>query len=182
MEIQKAKIMRFCRVIYTLLQIAFIALIVVGALQALAWIWSILDLNTDIVTIAGVDREVPLLFKSENIRVYLPVAWEAGFDFQPHFNFFGTGFHPAIGLAGVLTTIFSLLGIGFAKSVFKLLRENGSPFREDVVRSLKRLTIALLLIGVVSGVVSFLAAGIVWVLCLIFDYGCALQNESDTLL
>jgi hypothetical protein len=35
-------------------------------------------------------------------------------------------------------------------------------------------------LGFASGVVAFLAAGIAWALCLIFDYGCALQNENDT--
>jgi hypothetical protein len=78
--------------------------------------------------------------------------------------------------------ILTLIVIRLAKKVFMLLRENGSPFREDVIKSLKRLTIFLLILGGVSGVVTFLAAGIVGVFCLIFDYGRVLQNESDTTL
>jgi hypothetical protein len=62
------------------------------------------------------------------------------------------------------------------------LRDDGSPFREDIVRALKRLAIALLVIGALSGVIPLLAAGVVWVLCLIFSYGSALQSESDTTL
>ena len=94
------------------------------------------------------------------------------------------GFGSTIGavnlnLVGVILT---LIAIRFAKKVFMLLRENGSPFREDVVKSLKKLAIFLLILGGVSGVVTFLAAGIVGVFCLIFDYGRMLQNESDTTL
>jgi uncharacterized membrane protein YfcA len=82
----------------------------------------------------------------------------------------------------VLRTAFTIVALAYAKSTFHALRDNGSPFREDIVQRFKQLAIALLCVGVVTGVVGFLAAGIVWVLCLIFDYGCALQNESDTTL
>ncbi|MCL2163606.1 MAG: hypothetical protein FWH55_04255 [Oscillospiraceae bacterium] len=47
---------------------------------------------------------------------------------------------------------------------------------------MKKLAIFLLIMSGVSGAVPFLAAGIVGVFCLIFDYGRTLQNESDTTL
>lgn len=176
MEKQKEKIVRFSKIIYILLKIAFITLIVVGALEAFSWLWSVLKLHTEVLMIAGVEKELPLLFKLGDIKVYLPVMWESGFDFL------GVRSIPAIGFDDFLQTIFTIIVLGFAKDVFKLLRENGSPFREDVVVSLKKLAVALLFVGVVSGIVPFLAAGIVWVLCLIFDYGRTLQNENDTTL
>jgi len=162
MENQKEKIMRFSKIVHILLKIAFIALIVVGASEAFSWLWSILKLHTEVLTIAGVETELPLLFKLGDFRVYLPIMWTDGFDF--------------------LQTIFTIVGLGFAKTVFKRLREDGTPFRDDVVLSLKKLAIALLCMGAVSGVIPFLAAGIVWVLCLIFDYGHTLQNDHDTTL
>ena len=176
MEKQMESIMRFSKVIYILLKILFIVLIVVGALQALSWFWSLLGLHTEILSIAGVDMEAPLLFKLGDVKVFLPIMWESDFDF------IGVRSIPIIGFDDFLLTIFTIVGLGFAMSVFKLLCENGSPFRVDVVKSLKKLAIAMLCMGVVSGVIPFLAAGVIWVLCLIFGYGCTLQNESDTTL
>ena len=176
MENQKEKIMRFSKIIHILLKIAFIALIVVGASEAFSWLWSILKLHTEVLTIAGVETELPLLFKFGDFKVYLPIMWAGGFDFL------GVRSIPAIGFGDFLQTIFTIVGLGFAKTVFKQLQEDGTPFRDDVVLSLKKLAIALLCMGAVSGVIPFLAAGIVWVLCLIFDYGHTLQNDHDTTL
>jgi len=176
MEKQAEKIMRFSKVIYVLLKIAFIVLIVAGSLQALSLLLSLLNLNTEIVTIAGVEMEAPLLFKLGETKLYLPMAWESNFDIMGTRSLFEIGFED------LMLTVFTIIGLGFGKSVFSLLRENGSPFRDDVVKSLKKLAIALLCMGVVAGLTSFFAAGIVWVLCLIFDYGRSLQNERDTTL
>ncbi|MDR1599345.1 MAG: hypothetical protein LBS11_05685 [Oscillospiraceae bacterium] len=176
MEKQTEKIKRFSKVVHILLKVAFIALIVVGALQAFSLLWSFLDLNTEVLAIAGGEAEYPLLFKFGETKVYLPMAWETGFDFL------GVRSIASASLSGLLLTIFTIGGLGFAKVVFKLLKGNGSPFRDDVIGSLKKLSIALLLMGAVSGLVPFVAAGVVWVLCLIFEYGRILQNESDTTL
>lgn len=175
-EKQTEKIRRFSKVVYTLLQVAFIALIVVGALQAISMLWSFFGLRTEALTIAGNEAEYPLLFKLGGTKIYLPVAWTWGFDFL------GTHSIASTNLSGLLLTIFTIVGLGFASAVFKLLKENASPFRDDVTGSLKKLAIALLFMGAVSGFVPLVAAGVVWVLCLIFDYGRILQNESDTTL
>lgn len=182
MEKQKIKIMRFSKVIYIFLKIAYVVLIAVGISYIFAWLLSIANLNTEIITVGGVEREVPILFKLGETRVFLPVIWKSGFDLQANFELFGKRSIPVVGLGDIVLVIFTIIGIGYAKIVFKLLRENGSPFRDDVVKALKKLAVALLLVGAVSGAIPFLAAGIVWVLCLIFDYGCLLQNESDTTL
>jgi hypothetical protein len=176
MEKQTEKIRRFSRVIYILCKIAWIALIVAGALQALSFILSILKVNTELITVAGAEVEAPLLFKLGNTKVYLPMMWIPGYDV--------IGGHPAfqIGVSDLLLTVFSLVGLMYGKRVFRLLRDNGTPFREDVVTALKKLAIALLVMGAAAGYGTFLAAGIVWVLCMIFDYGRALQYESDTTL
>ena len=177
MEKQTEKIKRFSKVICVLLRIVTIVLIILAAVELVAWIWSAYNLGTEMVTINGVDMNMPLLFKIGSTRVFLPIAWGSSYDFL------GTsGLIPAVGLSGFLSIIFTLVGLRFVRRVFKLLRENGSPFREDVVKALKVLAIALLVVGCVSGLVAFLAGGVVWVLCLVFDYGRSLQNESDTTL
>ncbi|MCL1976468.1 MAG: hypothetical protein FWG61_09960 [Firmicutes bacterium] len=177
MEKQTEKIKRFSKVISVLLNIATIVFIVLAVAELLAWVWTTKNLGTEIVTINGVDMNVPLLFKIGNTSVCLPIMWKSGYDFLN-----ANGFVPIVGLTGFLSTIFTLVGLRFVRKVFKLLRENGSPFRDDVIKALKRLAIVLLVVGCVSGLVAFIAAGVVWVLCLIFDYGRSLQNESDTTL
>jgi hypothetical protein len=82
----------------------------------------------------------------------------------------------------LLEAVVTSVAAASAKRVFNLLRSDGNPFRENVVRSLRRLTVALLVVGAFTGVVGFIGAAIVWVLHLIFDYGAALQHESDTTL
>ena len=181
MEKQTEKIMRFSKVIYVLLNIALIVFIVICVLEAVAWLWSVLKLHTGLVTINGVEMEAPLLFRLGGTSVYMPVMWQSGFDFS-NIKRLVPGFSFAVGFEDFLGTIFTIISLRFTKRVFKLLRENGSPFRDDVVRALKGLTIILLCTGCVSGAIPFLAAGIVWVLCLVFDYGRMLQNESDTTL
>jgi hypothetical protein len=148
---------------------------VTGAIEALVWLWPSISSNTEAVSIAGADIEAPILFESGDFKVYLPMIWESGFDL---------GMSPAslIDFTDLLLTVCTIVGLRYALSVFKILREDGSPFREDIVKALKKLAIALLVIGALSGVIPLLAAGIVWVLCLIFSYGTALQHESDTTL
>ena len=180
MEKQTEKIKRFSKAVCIFLTITYIALIVVGAMELFAWIWSTANLNTEIVMVNGVETEAPLLFKLGAHRIFLPLIWKSGFDF--------TGFPPirgfisSVGIGDFLSTILTLFAVRLTKRIFKLLRENGSPFRGDIVKSLRKLAIFLLLMGGVSGAVPFLAAGIVWVFLLIFDYGRMLQNESDTTL
>lgn len=174
------KIKRFSKVICILLTITYITLIAVVVTEALAWPLSTANLHTEIVTINGVTVEAPVLFKIGETSVILPFIWKSGFEFTgiPIIQ----GFFSTVGFSDILAAIFALIGVRFAKEVFKLLRENGSPFREDVVKSTRRLAIFLLLMGCVSGIIPFIAAGIVGVFCLVFDYGRMLQNESDTTL
>jgi hypothetical protein len=180
MEQQKEKIKHFSKIICILLNIAIGIVIAISILTLLLWPVSGLNLPTEIVNINGIDTELPYLFKLGETHVYLPTIG-SGFDFTGiQAILFGLGFN--VGAIGFLGCVFTIIGLWFTKRVFKLLRENGSPFREDIVKALKRLAIVLLFVGFAAGMVAFLASGIVWALCLIFDYGRALQNENDTTL
>jgi hypothetical protein len=180
MEKQKEKIKQYSKIVYILLNIAIGVVIAISIIALLTWPISGLNLPTEIVNINGMDTEMPYLFKLGETHVYLP-TWQSGFDFSGiQAVLFGLGLN--VGAVGFFGCVFTIIGLWCTRRVFKLLRENGSPFREDVVKALKRLAIVLLFVGFASGVVAFLVAGIVWALCLIFDYGCALQNESDTTL
>ena len=169
MEKQTQKIRKFSKVVYIFLRIAFVVFIVVGALELFTWI----------LTIAKVQP----IFKLGETTVYLYPVIELGDtdvgsallrEWLPTFGEFG--------FEEILGTVAIIVALKFTMRVFKTLRDNGSPFREEVIKELKKLAIALLVLGAFTGIVGFLAAGIVWVLYLIFDYGCALQAESDTTL
>jgi hypothetical protein len=160
MEKHTEEIKRFSEVIHTLLKIAFVAFIIIGIAEIAVWILARFS-------------DSPI-FKVGNMEVILPViSLKGGYEGL---------FSLRIGIGEILQTVFTIVALKYAEGIFKILKAYGSPFREDVVQKFKRLAIALLCVGVVTGIVGFLAAGIVWVLCLIFDHGCALQNESDTTL
>ena len=181
MEKQTEKIRRFSKVVVILLNIAICLFIVVAVLTLAAWLSSKVVSNQEIVTLNGVNTEVPYLLKLGNTKIFLPITWKSGINFMGIGALIpGVGF--LIGIQDFLGVISIIITLRFAKNIFILLRENSSPFRDDVIKALKRLTIVLLITGGIMGIVPFLAAGIAWVLCLIFDYGRVLQSESDTTL
>ena len=181
MEKQIEKITRFSKAVCVLLNVAIVITIVVGVFVLFAWLLTGLDLPAEIVNINGADMELPYLFKFGETKVFMPVIWRSGFDFSSVGALsFNNG--QTVGFGDLLGVIFTVAGLRYAKNVFALLKINGSPFREEIGSALKKLTVVLLVTGFVSGVVAFLAAGVAWVLSLIFDYGRALQYESDTTL
>ena len=160
MEKHTEKIKEFSKVVYILLQIVFAALIVTGAIEAFAWIVEV--------------GKIPALFKFGSITVVLPRFITDGITIN------GSTYN--WGIVEVVRTAITIIIVGMAKGLFKKFRVDGSPFCADIVTGLKTLSITFLLAGVFTGLNSFIAAGVVWVLCMIFNYGCALQNESDTTL
>lgn len=181
MERHIKSISRFGRAACALANIAIIALAVSGALALAAWIASGSSLPTEVVSIGGADVEVAYLFKIGGARVALPIEWASGLDsLWPRSPF--PGFGGVAGFGDILGIAAAIVALCFAKRVFALLRADGSPFRRDIVRALKSLAIALLVAGGVSGAVPLIASGVVWMLRLIFDYGLALQSESDATL
>ena len=179
MEKSTEKIRRFSRVVYVLLQISFVASIVGGAFLTLFVSWPAFDLPMKTVEIGGRTVETAVLFQLGNTTVSMPfvIAGSSNLSiFSWNENI------PSYDFTHVLSVVVFIIALAFAKRIFKILREEGSPFREDVVKGLKSLAIALLCSGLVTGGTGIIAAGVVWVLCLIFDYGRALQAESDTTL
>lgn len=175
MTAQILKIQKFSRIILIFIKIALIASIIAIIFCTLAWISEILPLASEtIISDGGVTIKAPVLFKFGDTKIVMPyvdltgtTAGKYGMDFW---------------LSNMVEAVITLVALSFAKRVFGLLRTDGNPFRGEVVRSLKRLAVALLVIGAFTGAVGFVGAAIVWVLYLIFDYGCALKQESDTTL
>ena len=165
-EKQTGKIRKFSKIIYILAKIAFICCIVIGALELTAWI----------AVVGG----GPAIFKWGNVTIALPIivfsSTDAGIPLIKDL------FAQMGGFDEIIRTFFTVIVLGLSMRLFKRLKEAGSPFRKEVVKEFKKLGIALIVVGLFTGVVGFLAAGIAWVLYLVFDYGCVLQNENDTTL
>ena len=180
MEKQTERIKRFSEMISVLLTVASIVLIVVLAAEVFAWLLTSAHLPTETISVNGVDREATVLFKLGSTNVILPFIWKAGFTYAgiPMLQ----GVFSVVGIGDIIGAVFALVAVRSARAVFRLLRGNGSPFREEMAKPTRRLAAILLLMGCVSGIVPFIAAGIVGVFCLIFDYGRMLQNENDTTL
>ena len=160
MEKHIERIRKFSEAAYTALQIVFVALIVTGALEVFAWLVEI--------------GRIPLQIQLGKVTVIMPSFVTEGITIN------GSTF--TFGLIEVVRTAMTAIIVYMAKRLFNELRVDGSPFRVGIVKGLKALSIALLFAGVVTGLNGFLLAGVVWLLYMIFDYGCVLQNESDTTL
>lgn len=85
-------------------------------------------------------------------------------------------------VTAVLLICFTVV-LHFVAKVFQSLKKNDSPFRPEVVKSLK---IAFVLIALLALSNSLLIGAIVslslWCIFLIFEYGCELQQQSDETL
>ena len=179
MENYTVKIKKFSKVIYVLLQIAFIFCIVGGAFGILLICWRVFELPMETILVNGRLMETPVLFKLGNVTVSLPLLLSENnsislFNWQEHIVKYG--------FSDVISIIVFIVALAYGKRIFKMLREDGSPFRDEVVKGLKNMAVALLVTGILTGLTGVLSAGIVWVISLIFEYGCALQKESDTTL
>jgi uncharacterized membrane protein len=183
MNPQREKIRRFSRILHILFKIAFVLLIIIASLGAVGMIWALLGFQNNIWTIAGLHFSAPLLFKLGGAEVYLPIGLDSGPDFQT-WDPTGSvgGALAASGLNTWIGIVLITIGVGFALPLLKRLASDGSPFQHEVVRTLRNLAIALVVIGFMAGPVARLGAGIVGVMYFIFKYGALLQQESDTTL
>ncbi|MCL2698281.1 MAG: hypothetical protein FWE74_09415 [Oscillospiraceae bacterium] len=173
MQNNTAKIKKFSKVIYVLLKILFILCIVACVLLMATGILSLFNPDTNTIVIAGREIELFTVFSVGYMNVNLPVGWEADI------NFLGMSFYPAVGFYSSILSAVMAVGTWFTMDVFKKLKEDASPFRSEVVRALKKTAVALLFVGIISGAMSLIAAAIVWLLSLIFEYGAQLQQQAD---
>lgn len=170
MEKHTQKIKGFSGVVYVLLQIIFWLMIAASAFITLAYILELVDSQISSM-LPGVDITLPKGQQIGNTNIILP-----------EFDFSGYGLHFKVDFGNLFAYAVILVVLSYAKRIFNLLRRDGNPFRTDIVNNFKKLAIAMLLVGVSGGIVGFIGAAIVFVLCLVFNYGAALQNESDTTL
>ena len=132
-----------------LLKVAFVGSIVYGGFQLLSILWT--------------DGKSPL-FLWHGTKVLLPVL--------PYDS-------PGKAIWALAQTVFAIIALGFGARVFQALQTAATPFHTDVSARLKPFAVALLLVGVVGNSACLLAAGVTWVLYLIFNYGRALEEEKD---
>jgi hypothetical protein len=144
------KIQRFSRILYIFLMIAFVFQLIGTAVELLAWIFT--------------KAEFQPLLQISGTRVYIPFM--QGSDGAANSDTF---LFANPNLWEVLKDICAVYLLGTAKTVFKLLRGNGSPYRDEVVLRFRRLTVAFIIMGFLSGFMGFLAAAICWILVILTD-------------
>ncbi|MDO4799360.1 MAG: hypothetical protein Q4A52_02450 [Bacillota bacterium] len=166
MKHQKEKIERFSKAVHIVIKIAFVVCVVAAVIQIMSW--------------AVYTWDLPYFLEIGGTRVMLPVILNHEITIG-NWNTIIPNFLQA-NLLGIIQTTVLLIILSFTEKVFVLLKNDGTPFREPVVKALKKTAIALLVLGCVTGLIGLIAAGVVYVLSLVFDYGCTLQNESDTTL
>lgn len=96
-------------------------------------------------------------------------------------------FSLAFGLLAIIAVVILVLiivAMSLFINIFTLIKKNGTPFCEEVTQSLKNAFIfTAILIFLVSGIFSGLVMSLVfWCIFWIFEYGSALQTESDETL
>jgi len=173
MESKKERVKKFSNIIYIILSIGFVACIIAGVFLLFIAILTLINPETTTFVIAGKEIELTTMFNIGNLSFNLPADWETDV------NFLGLRFYPAVSFYGFLLAVVTTVGVWFTRDIFNKLRKDASPFRDDVVRALKKTAVAMFAIGIISGIVPLVAAGIIWVLALIFDYGAELQQQAD---
>jgi len=171
METYTTRISRFSGIMYLLAQIVFWAMLALSAFLLLGYILAIAEPYTNTTSLLGAAITLPEGHQISGTSVVLP-----GFDFS------GFGLNFTVNTATIVAFVLTLIPLAAARRLFGTLRIDGNPFRPEVVRLIKRLAIALVIVGVAGGIIGFIGAAIVAVLYLIFDYGTALQLESETTL
>lgn len=85
-------------------------------------------------------------------------------------------------IAAVMMICFTVV-LHFVAKVFKVLKESDSPFRPEIVKSLKiAFVLTALLVLQSSLLIGAIVALSLWCIFLIFEYGCELQQQSDETL
>ncbi|MDR0935821.1 MAG: hypothetical protein LBM98_03965 [Oscillospiraceae bacterium] len=144
------KIQRFSKIVYIFLMIAFVVQLIGAAVELVAWIF--------------IKTEFEPFLKYGEITLYIPFAQASVTESSAGNTLFG-----GVRFWDVLKDAFAVYLLWTAKSVFKRLRDNGSPYRDEVVIRFKRLTVAFIIFGALSGFAGFLAAAICWVIVLLTD-------------
>jgi len=174
MENQKTKISVFSKFICIALTIAFVVYIVMLVLQVSSWIIAAWELPESF-QLGNTKITLPTVFVLEYTKVYLTKdVTEIAAELAPTF-LWGS-------FIGIMQSVVTIVVLRFCKGLFVLLKDSGTPFRIEVVKSLRKTAIALLVLGVISEPAAWIAAGIAYVLSMVFEYGVSLQNESDTTL
>jgi hypothetical protein len=85
--------------------------------------------------------------------------------------------------AQVAAFILAQVMLRMVTRLFTRIRENKSPFTEDVVKAIKALAILLgLVVGIDNGILGIVIAFVIYTFGLIFQYGAELQNQADETL
>lgn len=146
-----------------------------------------------------------ILRAAQVLLVALPVvagaviAWASVYDpenLRIEFSFLGKYMTPSAPPVAVLVTIvviaclakiaLTMVMLENVRRITSDIAAGGSPFVEVEVKRMKRVAILIAVSSVIhtftSTLVDLTVALVVWMLAMVFEYGCVLQQESDETL
>ena len=178
---KRENIKRICGILYVTSTPVIIIWAVIGLMLVVEDIWASLGMPLEASTI-GTGRFAfeALLLGFEGSEVFIPII--------------NIGWIPA-GMDNVaITTIINIFALGlflglmlFIRSIFKDLKNGGSPFGKKVAWAAYGISLFLFFNALHSGRFDFqfimlIPSALVALIGFIFDYGRILQEESDTTL
>ena len=176
MEQKRERIKKFCGVIYVVLTAAVIVYTVAALSHLMYEIWKIFEFRIDTMPIMEINFK---LLYFGNSAFALPAI---------DFGFVGYGTRPEDPPALVMTVAAGLhalymFGMFFVRSIFRDLRNGGSPFSRKIIFGAYFVATVMFWSGVLDRrPADIFLAILVGLFCLIFDYGRILQEEADTTL
>jgi len=166
MECQREKLRGISKVLHITLWIVFAVSIVLGSMQIVAYLWTVLGLPGETFLVNGEFVMLPAFLQIGGINLFYRSLFEMG----------------GLGWQASLRTFLALVTLFMAERMFRQLRNGASPFSEAVIRWFKRFAIAFVLLQMGTNVITVTFALIFFAISYVFDYGRLLQDESDTTL
>jgi len=178
------KVKNSCKVANTVVNIAFIITLVASILLfvlSIVFIADIKDVNDSIAN-SEVGNIVEQITNVEKFKIESSIpALQKYFDNHDYVYAYAVMAYIAVGLIiAVVTTVL----MGLLKKIFKVILESDSPFDDQVIKNLRTVFIAVVvMIGLTVSVPIALIIGVIFV-CVynIFLYGKELQRLSDETL
>ena len=158
----KQRITSFSTNVHHLLTFALIAASVFGIMQVLAFTWVQMGWPTEIIIIDDRSIELPQLLNIGETNIFLPIITHLGF-----------------GLNYITQTLALIVALFFAKGAFKALKDSVTPFTAEIANKFKLFAIVFVAFSLSAGIAAIALAFIVFAICLVFEYGVLLKNESD---
>ena len=162
---EKEKIIAMSKLLHWILAVLAVMATVLGFMALFAYIWSISGLGGQSYLVEGTRVTLPSFLYIGGTNLFY---WSIG-----EMNAFG------FGPEGILRSFFMIASLFMAERMFYQLKKGKTPFSTEVISYFKRFSYALLFLNFATNVVAIVPPLILLAMVHVFEYGRALQEESD---